>query len=59
MPPRERLKEPDRRNLNVLREEEFRIWLDDDENDSDDSGVGFLNEIFHVYVGFHLLVARG
>lgn len=52
-PPTKRLKEPDRRILDLLREEEFSIWLEDEEDDFDDRpGLDYLNEILHMYVGF-------
>ena len=51
--PRKRLKEPDRRNLQLLREEEFRIWLEDEDDDTEfQPGTDYLAEILHVYVNF-------
>lgn len=50
-PPGKRLKEPDRRCLELLREEEFRIWLEDDEDNTEfQPGTDYLKEILHVYV---------
>lgn len=47
--PTKRLMEPDKRNISLLREEEFRIWLDDDgEHDEFRSTTDHLNEILRV-----------
>ena len=40
---------PDRVNLDLLREEEFRIWLDDEEDDIQ-PGPDYLQQILQVYV---------
>ncbi len=49
-----RFKAPDRRNLDLLRDEEFRIWLDDDEEDQDlPQGTDYLKQILHMYVDPH------
>lgn len=51
--PMKRLKEPDRRILDLLREEEFGIWLEDEEDEFDyQTGLDDLDEILHVYVTF-------
>ena len=47
--PRKRLTEPDKRNISLLREEEFRIWLDDDNGEDEFwSATDYLNEILRV-----------
>ncbi len=51
--PTKRLKEPDIRTLKLLREEEFGIWLEDEEDEFDyQPGLDYLNEILHMYVLF-------
>ena len=51
--PTKRLKEPDIRILKLLREEEFGIWLEDEEDEFDyQPGLDYLNEILHMYVLF-------
>ena len=45
-----RLLVPDRVNLDLLREEEFRIWLDEEEEDDFQPGTDYLQQILHVYV---------
>lgn len=46
---------PDRINLDLLRPEEFRIWLDDDEEEDDfQPGTDSLKQILHVYADSHL-----
>lgn len=47
--PRSRLTAPDKRTISLLREEEFRIWMDDeDEEDEFWSATDYLNEILRV-----------
>ncbi|KAL9131579.1 MAG: hypothetical protein Q9217_000536 [Psora testacea] len=47
--PRRRLTELDKRNISLLRVEEFRIWLDDDEGEDEfRSATDYLNEILRV-----------
>lgn len=42
---------PTTRNLDLLREEEFGIWLDDEEDDQNfQSGTDYWDEILHVYI---------
>lgn len=54
-PPTKRLKEPDRRILDLLREEEFGIWLEDEEDEFHyQPGLDYLNEILHMYVEISL-----
>ena len=48
-PSTKRLNEPHRRILDLLSEEQFRIWLDDESDDQ--PGLDYLNEILHMYVG--------
>lgn len=49
--PTKRLKEPDMRILNLLREEEFGIWIEDEEDEFDNQpDPDYLNEILHMYV---------
>ena len=51
--PSKRLKEPDIRTLKLLREEEFGILLEDEEDEFDyQPGLDYLNEILHMYVLF-------
>lgn len=52
-PPTKRLKEPDKGILDLLRKEEFSIWLEDEDDEFDDqAGLDYLDEILHMYVGF-------
>lgn len=45
------MKEPDMRILNLLREEEFGIWIEDEEDEFDNQpDPDYLNEILHMYV---------
>ena len=46
--PQVRLKEPDQGNISLLRVEEFRIWLGDDEESESHSTADYLDEILHV-----------
>lgn len=46
-----RLEEPDRRILDLLREEEFGIWLEAEEDEFDyQPGLDYLNGILHMCV---------
>lgn len=54
-----RLLVPDRVNLDLLREEEFRIWLDDEEEEDDfQPGTDYIKQILHVYVNFYRVAVQ-